>query len=105
MGSRGAPKTGGRKKGTPNKATAPFLITHVVPIVDQRARDAFPTAFGSAHLAARKAFYQCKRGGSRTAIKPVNVHSFAPRLTSELSSRSEGGHSFQKNGRGAASVK
>jgi hypothetical protein len=38
-----------------------FLIITVAPVVDQRAHDAFPNAFGSAHLAARKAFYGCER--------------------------------------------
>jgi hypothetical protein len=38
-----------------------FLIIDVVPVFDQRTRGAFPNAFGSAHLAARKAFYRCER--------------------------------------------
>jgi hypothetical protein len=37
-----------------------FLIITVVPVVNQRTRDAYPNAFGSAHLAARKAFYGCE---------------------------------------------
>ena len=30
-------------------------------MIDQRIRDICPNAFGSAHLAARKAFYGCER--------------------------------------------